>query len=66
MYDPDTKNDTLGYRENFITAGLDYMPIDNVHFMPNVWVNSYSGKTSSLSEKKADVVARMTFFYVYR
>ncbi len=66
MYDPDTKNDTLGYKENFITAGLDYMPIENIHFMPNVWVNSYSGKTSSLAEKKADVVARMTFYYVYR
>jgi hypothetical protein len=66
IYDPDTKNDTLGYKENFITAGLDYMPIDNIHFMPNVWVNSYSGKTSLLAEKKADVVARMTFYYVYR
>jgi hypothetical protein len=66
MFDPDTKNDTLGYKENFISAGLDYMPIDNVHFMPNVWVNSYSGKTSSLAEKKADVVARMTFYYVYK
>lgn len=66
MYDPDTKNDTLGYKENFITLGFDYMPIENVHFMPNVWVNSYSGKTSLLAERKADVVARMTFYYVYR
>lgn len=66
MFDPDTKNDTLGYKENFITLGLDYMPIENIHFMPNVWVNSYSGKTSLLAEKKADVVARMTFYYVYK
>jgi hypothetical protein len=65
-YDPDSKNDSIGYKEGFITAGLDYMPIANVHIMPNIWINSYSGKTSSLAEKKADVVARMTFFYVYK
>ena len=66
MYDPDTKNDSLGYKENFITLGLDYMPIDNVHFMPNVWINSYSGKSGTTAEKKADVIARMTFYYVYK
>lgn len=65
-YDPDSKNDSLGYKENFITVGLDYMPIENVHIMPNVWVNSYKGKTSLLTERKADVVARMSFFYVYK
>lgn len=65
-YDPDSKNDSVGYKENFITAGLDYMPVENVHIMPNVWVNSYKGKTSLLTERKADVVARMTFFYVYK
>jgi hypothetical protein len=65
-YDPDSKNDSVGYKENFITAGLDYMPIENVHIMPNVWVNSYTAKTSGGTEKRADVVARMTFYYVYR
>lgn len=66
LYNPDSKNDTLGYKENFITAGLDYMPIDNVHFMPNIWVNSYSAKSQTTAEKKADVVARMTFYYIYK
>ena len=42
MFNPDSKNDSTGYKENFITIGLDYMPIENIHFMPNVWVNSYS------------------------
>jgi hypothetical protein len=65
-YDPDSKNDTVGYKENFITIGLDYMPIENIHFMPNVWVNSYSGKTSSIPERKADVSARMTFYFIYK
>ncbi len=66
LFDPNTKNDSVGYKENFITLGLDYMPIDNIHFMPNVWINSYSGKSTTAPEKKADVVARMTFYFVYR
>jgi len=66
MYDGNSKNDSVGYKENFITIGLDYMPIENVHFMPNVWVNSYSKKTSTTEERKADVVARMTFFFVFK
>jgi len=65
-YDPDSKNDTLGYKETFMTVGLDYMPIENIHFMPNIWVNSYSGKTSSPPEKKADLTIRMTFYFVYK
>lgn len=66
MYNPDTKNDSTGYKENFITAGLDYMPIENVHFMPNVWVNTYSAKNSAATERKADVVGRMTFYFVFK
>ncbi len=65
-YDPDTKSDSTGYKENFFTAGLDYMPIESVHFIPNVWVNSYSAKNSSAIERKADVVGRITFYYNYR
>jgi hypothetical protein len=42
------------------------MPIENVHFMPNVWVNSYKAKNTSAAERKADVVARMTFFFVFK
>jgi hypothetical protein len=66
MYNPDTKNDTLGYKENFFTAGLDFMPFKDVHFMPNVWLNSYSDKSSANVKRDADVVVRMTFFYVYK
>ena len=38
-YDPYTK-------EQFVTFGIDYMPVRNVHIIPNVWLNTY---TSSLS-----------------
>lgn len=65
-YDPDTKLDSAGFRENFITAGIDYMPIPSVHIMPNVWVNSYTDKSSAKIKKDADITARLTFFYIYK
>jgi hypothetical protein len=40
QYDPSTK-------EQFVTAGIDYMPVRNVHIIPNLWLNTY---TSALSE----------------
>jgi len=33
-YEPTTK-------EGFLTYGLDFTPFKNVHFMPNVWLNTY-------------------------
>jgi hypothetical protein len=66
LYDPDTKNTTSGYKESIIVVGLDYMPIKNVHIMPNLWVNTFSNKTSGGTNPNADVVGRMTFFYIYK
>ena len=65
-YDPDMKSDSSGFKENFFTAGLDYMPIESVHFMPNIWMNSYSAKNSAYPERKADLVGRVTFYYNYK
>ncbi|MCC6865096.1 MAG: hypothetical protein IT280_02945 [Ignavibacteria bacterium] len=65
MYNPDVKNDSTGYIENFISVGLDYMPIENIHFMPNVWINKYSVKSSLFSKRKTDVVGRMTFYFIF-
>ncbi|MDQ6812279.1 MAG: hypothetical protein M3040_00855 [Bacteroidota bacterium] len=31
----------------FITAGVDFIPIKNVHFMPKVWYNHYPNKKSA-------------------
>ena len=38
-YEPTTK-------EQFVTFGLDYQPIKNVHIMPNVWMNTYDSDLS--------------------
>ncbi len=68
-YDPTTK-------QQFVLLGFDYTPIKNVHFMPNLWLNTY---TSSLSQNTAndllnanvtgikgtDAVWRLTFYYIY-
>lgn len=61
LYNPDKIDN---YNENFILFGLDYLPVKNVHFMPNIWINSYSAKNGAPS-KPADVVGRVTFYYSF-
>jgi hypothetical protein len=39
-YEPTTK-------EMFVTFGLDYQPIKNVHIMPNVWMDAYNSDLSA-------------------
>ncbi len=58
----------LHYDEQFLTAGLDYTPHKNVHIMPNIWVNSYKAKadTALLVDRVADVVPRLTFYFIFR
>jgi len=52
-------------KETFITAGLDFTPIKNVHLEPNIWYNSYSSQLKGVSNKDHDLVYRLTFFYVF-
>lgn len=60
-YEPNNK-------ETFVTAGLDFTPIKNAHFMPNIWFNQYrserSGTTGS-ANRDYDLVYRLTFHYVF-
>ena len=80
-YNPDTKyNNTIygEYRgfssnfepnnnEQFITAGLDFTPVKNVHFMPNIWYNRYISKQANtgVAKQDYDLVYRLTFYYVF-
>ena len=60
-YNPNTK-------EKFITAGLDFTPTKNVHFMPNVWINTYQDQNKEIKGKAGkdyDLVYRLTFYYVF-
>jgi hypothetical protein len=82
-YNPDTKiNNADGYsvntnyssydptvKEKFYTAGLDFTPAKNIHFMPNFWLVDYNSNFASTASGflPADhtLVYRMTFFYTF-
>lgn len=61
-YDPTVK-------EQFYTAGLDYTPAKNIHFMPNIWLtrylNQYNSNVTAYTPDNHTLVYRMTFFYVF-
>lgn len=54
-------------KEQFYTAGLDYNPIKNVHFMPNFWLVDYTnqGPTAATVANDHTLVFRATFFYTF-
>ncbi len=52
-------------KEVFATAGLDFTPIKNVHFEPNVWYNHYASQLASGKMASHDLVYRMTLFYTF-
>ncbi len=83
-YNPDTKFDknvnysvnSNGYssfdpttKEQFVTAGIDYTPAKNIHFMPNIWLTQYKDQydpshTAYVPDNHT-LVYRMTFFYTF-
>jgi len=55
-------------KETFCTAGVDFMPAKNVHFMPNIWYNRYSSErhdVTGVQKHDYDLVYRITFYYIY-
>jgi hypothetical protein len=52
------------YKQVFITAGLDFTPAKNIHFMPNLWYNSYDTQFAT-SNKDHDMVWRATFYFTF-
>jgi hypothetical protein len=57
-------NGDATYKQQFITAGLDFTPVKNVHFMPNVWINTYNTQLATGNSDK-DVVWRATFYFTF-
>jgi hypothetical protein len=59
-YNPTTK-------EQFYTAGLDYNPTKNVHFMPNFWLVDFAnqGPTAATVANDHTLVFRFTFFFTF-
>ena len=83
-YNPDTKFDKAanysvnanGYssfdpttKEQFVTAGIDFTPAKNIHFMPNVWFTQYKTQYdpthAGYVPDNHTLVYRMTFFYTF-
>lgn len=56
--DPSTK-------EQFITAGLDFTPVKQVHLMPNIWYNKYTNQGFVSKYDSYDLCYRLTFYYVF-
>jgi hypothetical protein len=57
------------YKEQFYTAGLDYNPTKNVHFMPNIWAIYYqdnrSASTAGYLTNNHTLVYRLTFYFTF-
>ena len=83
IYNPDNKIDNNTYskyvgntanyndpttKEQFITGGLDFTPVKNVHFMPNIWYNNYKSQLANpVGKLKSDndLTYRLSFYYVF-
>ena len=64
-YDPNRFSSNTGFYENFLSFGVDYMPIHDIHLMPNIWINTFTDKSSAGRIKHADIVPRLTFFFLF-
>jgi len=76
-YNPDTKFSSSNtykatytfFKESFFLVGLDYMPVKNVHIMPNLWYNAYSNKATAqnnLAKNSNDMALRLTVYYIFK
>jgi hypothetical protein len=56
-------------KETFYTAGLDFNPTKNVHFMPNFWLIDYKDQrdasTTGYVTPDHNLVYRFTFYYTF-
>ena len=56
-------------KEHFYTAGLDFTPSKNIHFMPNLWLIQYqdlrSASTTGYTPDGHTLVYRATFYFIF-
>lgn len=67
-----TPTGDISSKETFLTFGLDFTPVKNVHFMPNIWYSHYKSQLATVpgvlagsSDGNFDIVYRMTFYFVF-
>lgn len=56
-----TSNYDATTKEMFVTFGIDFTPMKNVHIMPNVWLNTY---TSALSGTGTNTANGITYYNI--
>lgn len=71
MFEPNPQGEKIAYipfdatsKSTFFVGGLDYSPIKNVKFIPNVEVVVYDENELGITPK-SDVIPRVTFFYSF-
>jgi hypothetical protein len=64
-YDPNRFSPGTGFYEYFLSFGIDYAPVKDIHFMPNIWINTFTDKSRAGRKKDADVVPRISFFFAF-
>jgi hypothetical protein len=64
-FDPNSNTSKSGFKENFFNVGVDFLPFPNFHLIPNLWLTTYKDKSGANISRPSDVVARMTFWFVY-
>lgn len=69
MFDPNPRGNKIAYipfdptaKSTFMVGGLDFAPIKDVHFMPNIETVVY-GKNENGVKPNTDIIPRLTFFY---
>jgi len=71
IFNPDSKESTdnaLGRKENFLIVALDWIPdaaAQNVHVMPNLWMDMFKDKSSASTSYETILVPRLTFSYKF-
>jgi hypothetical protein len=73
IYTVSAGNNLGGYnpfqKETFYTAGLDFTPAKNIHFMPNLWLIDYKDQRGATATgyvaNDHTLVYRATFFYIF-
>jgi hypothetical protein len=65
FFNPDSNTGSNGYFEHFISAGVDFIPLNNFHIIPNLWMTFYKDKSTANLSRNADIVGRFTFWFVY-
>jgi hypothetical protein len=64
-FDPNSNIGSGGFKENFVSAGIDYVPLKNFHISPNMWMTFFKDKSPANLNRNSDIIGRVTFWFVY-